>query len=61
LLDGLAKGKKKKRIGLTAIKKACSNWRMWVHFLITLTNDGPERAFDTYFSHCFFVVRFVLL
>lgn len=25
-----------------------SNWRLWVHFLITLCNNGPQRAFDTY-------------
>jgi hypothetical protein len=25
-----------------------SNWRLWIHFLITLTNNGPQRAFDTY-------------
>lgn len=24
------------------------HWRMWVHFLITLSNNGPQRAFDTY-------------
>ncbi|KAI5195570.1 putative MFS transporter [Aureobasidium subglaciale] len=48
LLDDPAKGKKKKRIGLTAFKKAFSNWRMWVHFLITMANNGPQRGFDTY-------------
>jgi hypothetical protein len=48
LLDDPAKGKKKKRIGLTAFKKAFSNWRMWVHFLITFANNGPQRGFDTY-------------
>lgn len=21
---------------------------MWIHFLITLCNNGPQRAFDTY-------------
>jgi MFS family permease len=25
-----------------------SSWRMWTHFLITLANNGPQRAFDTY-------------
>jgi len=25
-----------------------SNWRLWLHFLITLSNNGPQRAFDTY-------------
>lgn len=24
------------------------DWRVWVHFLITLCNNGPQRAFDTY-------------
>jgi hypothetical protein len=24
------------------------NWRLWIHFLITLCNNGPQRAFDTY-------------
>jgi len=48
LLDDPAKGKKKKKIGLTAFKKAFSNWRMWVHFLITFANNGPQRGFDTY-------------
>ncbi|ERF76214.1 hypothetical protein EPUS_09281 [Endocarpon pusillum Z07020] len=48
LLDDPMKGKKKKRIGRGAFKKAFSNWRLWVHFLITLCNNGPQRAFDTY-------------
>ncbi|KAH7014908.1 alternative sulfate transporter [Ilyonectria destructans] len=48
LLDDPMKGKKKKRIGLTAFKKAFSNWRLWIHFLITLCNNGPQRGFDTY-------------
>ncbi|KAF2171564.1 hypothetical protein M409DRAFT_63785 [Zasmidium cellare ATCC 36951] len=48
LIDDPAKGKKKKRIGLSAFKKAFSSWRMWVHFLITLCNNGPQRGFDTY-------------
>ena len=25
-----------------------SNWRMYIHVLITLSNNGPQRAFDTY-------------
>lgn len=25
-----------------------TDWRMWLHFLITLCNSGPTRAFDTY-------------
>ena len=25
-----------------------TNWRIWVHFIITLCNNGPQRAFDTY-------------
>ncbi|CVK86186.1 hypothetical protein FPRO04_07868 [Fusarium proliferatum] len=48
LLDDPMKGKKKKKIGLGAFKKAFSNWRLWVHVIITLTNNGPQRAFDTY-------------
>jgi hypothetical protein len=24
------------------------NWRLWVHAIITLCNNGPQRAFDTY-------------
>lgn len=24
------------------------NWRIWIHFFITLLNNGPQRAFDTY-------------
>ncbi|KAL6249333.1 hypothetical protein RBB50_003186 [Rhinocladiella similis] len=48
LLDDPAKGKKKKRIGRVAFKKAFSSWRLWVHVLITLANNGPQRAFDTY-------------
>ncbi|CAM1501311.1 Fc.00g104730.m01.CDS01 [Cosmosporella sp. VM-42] len=48
LLDDPMKGKKKKRIGSIAFKKAFSNWRLWCHFLITLSNNGPQRAFDTY-------------
>jgi len=64
-LDDPMKGKKKKRIGLPAFKKAVSaihltsksvllicfqflSWRLWTHFLISLSNNGPLRAFDTY-------------
>jgi hypothetical protein len=25
-----------------------TNWRLYVHVLITLANNGPQRAFDTY-------------
>ena len=63
LLDDPMKGKKKKHIGLSAFKKAVSgemgvgpwlhscqfsNWRLWVHFAVSLCNNGPQRAFDTY-------------
>ncbi|GIZ46510.1 hypothetical protein CKM354_000963600 [Cercospora kikuchii] len=48
LLDDPAKGRKKKSIGLPAFKKAFSNWRVWIHFLITMCNNGPQRGFDTY-------------
>ncbi|KAF4550548.1 MFS-type transporter-like protein 42 [Elsinoe fawcettii] len=48
LLDDPMKGKKKKSIGLAAFRKLFGHWRMWVHFLITLSNNGPQRAFDTY-------------
>ncbi|SPO01844.1 related to nicotinamide mononucleotide permease [Cephalotrichum gorgonifer] len=48
LLDDPMKGKKKKKIGLAAFKKAFTHWRMWVHVIITLCNNGPQRAFDTY-------------
>jgi predicted MFS family arabinose efflux permease len=47
-LDEPAKGKKKKSIGLPAFKKAFGNWRLWIHFVITLCNNGPQRGFDTY-------------
>ncbi|KAH6629238.1 major facilitator superfamily domain-containing protein [Boeremia exigua] len=47
-LDEPAKSQKKKKIGLPAFKKAFSNWRMWAHFAITMCNNGPQRAFDTY-------------
>lgn len=48
LLDDPAKGRKKKSIGLPAFKKTFSSWRTWIHFLITLCNNGPQRGFDTY-------------
>ncbi|KAI9795832.1 MAG: hypothetical protein M1833_006781 [Piccolia ochrophora] len=48
LLDDPMKGKKKRRIGQAAFRKAFSNWRLYVHVLITLSNNGPQRAFDTY-------------
>ncbi|KZZ96677.1 alternative sulfate transporter [Moelleriella libera RCEF 2490] len=48
LRDDPMKGKKKKTIGLDAFKRAFVDWRIWVHFLITLANNGPQRAFDTY-------------
>ncbi|KAF2723171.1 MFS general substrate transporter [Polychaeton citri CBS 116435] len=48
LIDDPMKGKKKKKIGRAAFKKAFTGWRMWIHFLITLCNNGPQRAFDTY-------------
>ncbi|KAL4782641.1 major facilitator superfamily domain-containing protein [Aspergillus varians] len=48
LIDDPMKGKKKRKIGLGAFKRAFTNWRIWLHFLITLTNNGPQRAFDTY-------------
>ncbi|KAL4922001.1 major facilitator superfamily domain-containing protein [Aspergillus aurantiobrunneus] len=48
LIDDPMKGKKKKKIPLGAFKRAFTNWRIWVHFLITLSNNGPQRAFDTY-------------
>ncbi|KAH0842970.1 alternative sulfate transporter [Fonsecaea pedrosoi] len=48
MIDDPMKGKKKKRIGRLAFKKAFSHWRMWVHVIITLANNGPQRAFDTY-------------
>ncbi|KAG7293701.1 hypothetical protein NEMBOFW57_003758 [Staphylotrichum longicolle] len=48
LMDDPMKGKKKKSINLGAFKRAFSNWRLWCHVLITLSNNGPQRAFDTY-------------
>ncbi|KAG8623532.1 hypothetical protein KVT40_008508 [Elsinoe batatas] len=47
-LDDPMKGKKKKSIGAAAFKKLFLHWRMWIHFFITLSNNGPQRAFDTY-------------
>lgn len=48
LLDDPMKGKKKKSINLGAFKRAFGNWRLWFHVFITLCNNGPQRAFDTY-------------
>lgn len=48
LLDDPLKGKKKKHIDLGAFRRAFRNWRLWVHLLITLCNNGPQRGFDTY-------------
>ncbi|KAI1859632.1 uncharacterized protein JN550_011940 [Neoarthrinium moseri] len=48
LLDDPMKGKKKRRIGAAAFSKVFTDWRIWAHFLITLCNNGPQRAFDTY-------------
>lgn len=48
LLDDPMKGKKKNKIGKDAFRKAFTDWRLWLHFVITLTNNGPQRAFDTY-------------
>ncbi|WOO78341.1 putative transporter [Vanrija pseudolonga] len=48
ILDDPMKGKKKSHIGLDAFKRAFGNWRLWVHLFITLCNNGPQRAFDTY-------------
>ncbi|KAM3531314.1 hypothetical protein NHJ13051_000882 [Beauveria bassiana] len=57
LIDDPMKGQKKKKIPLGAFKRAASgmtppmrflDWRIWIHFLITLCNNGPQRAFDTY-------------
>ncbi|CAO2658282.1 Nn.00g060050.m01.CDS01 [Neocucurbitaria sp. VM-36] len=47
-IDEPAKSRKKRKIGFAAFKKAFTNWRMWCHFAITLCNNGPQRAFDTY-------------
>lgn len=48
LQDDPMKGRKKRHIKLDAFKRAFSNWRLWCHVLITLCNNGPQRAFDTY-------------
>ncbi|EAQ93881.1 conserved hypothetical protein [Chaetomium globosum CBS 148.51] len=48
LLDDPMKGKKKKHINLGAFRRAFTDWRLWCHALITLSNNGPQRAFDTY-------------
>ncbi|EPE02158.1 alternative sulfate transporter [Ophiostoma piceae UAMH 11346] len=48
LLDDPMKGKRKKKIGKAAFRKAFTNWRLWVHTIISLCNNGPQRAFDTY-------------
>ncbi|KAM3559657.1 hypothetical protein ARSEF4850_004027 [Beauveria asiatica] len=48
LIDDPMKGQKKKKIPLAAFKRAFLDWRIWIHFLITLCNNGPQRAFDTY-------------
>ncbi|KAK4220338.1 major facilitator superfamily domain-containing protein [Rhypophila decipiens] len=48
LLDDPAKGKKKRKIDIGAFKRAFSNWRIWIHVFISLLNNGPQRAFDTY-------------
>ncbi|KAL5342202.1 major facilitator superfamily domain-containing protein [Aspergillus crustosus] len=48
LIDDPMKGRKKKKIGAGAFKRAFTDWRIWIHFLITLSNNGPQRAFDTY-------------
>ncbi|EJT74858.1 hypothetical protein GGTG_08696 [Gaeumannomyces tritici R3-111a-1] len=47
-MDDPMKGKKKKKIGKAGFKKAFTSWRLWVHVGITLANNGPQRAFDTY-------------
>ncbi len=48
LLGDPMKGKKRKTINLGAFKRAFTNWQLWCHALITLSNNGPQRAFDTY-------------
>lgn len=61
LIDDPKKGEKKSHIGLAAFKSAVSErcldshscpqfsyWKLWIHLLITLCNNGPQRAFDTY-------------
>ncbi|OQO09986.1 hypothetical protein B0A48_04341 [Cryoendolithus antarcticus] len=47
-LDDPAKGRKKRKIGRAGFEKAFTSWRMYVHVLITLCNNGPQRGFDTY-------------
>ena len=44
-LNEPAESKKKKKIGLAALKKAFTS--MWAHFAITICNNGPQRAFNT--------------
>jgi len=48
LMDDPMKGKKKKKINAGAFKRAFSDWRLWFHVFISLCNNGPQRAFDTY-------------
>ncbi|KAH6633831.1 major facilitator superfamily domain-containing protein [Chaetomium sp. MPI-SDFR-AT-0129] len=48
LQDDPMKGRKKRHIKLDAFKRAFADWRLWCHVLITLCNNGPQRAFDTY-------------
>ncbi|KAK8026740.1 major facilitator superfamily domain-containing protein [Apiospora marii] len=48
LLDDPMKGRKKSRIGRDAFQRAFTDWRCWAHFIITLCDNGPQRAFDTY-------------
>jgi len=48
LMEDPMKGKKKKKINWGAFKKAFTNWRLWMHTFISLLNNGPQRAFDTY-------------
>ncbi|KAH7089859.1 major facilitator superfamily domain-containing protein [Paraphoma chrysanthemicola] len=47
-LDDSSKSNRKQHIGLDAFKRASTNWRIWVHVLITFFNNGPFRGFDTY-------------
>ncbi|KAK4160214.1 putative transporter [Cladorrhinum sp. PSN259] len=48
LLDDPMKGQKKKKINLGAFKRAFTNWRIYAHVAISLLNNGPQRALDTY-------------
>ena len=48
LLDDPQKAFKKKYIPIAAFKQAFTNWRLYIHFLITMCNNGPQRGFDTY-------------